>query len=181
MEYRKLGRTGLDVSLVSLGTGGPSGFGQSRGAAFEEQYALVHGALDMGINFFDTAAGYRESEELLGRTLKDVPRDRYIIATKCSLTPTFQSTELLPADNVIEQCDRSLTRLGIDAIDVYQLHGVRPEAYEVTVERFYPVLQKLQEQGKIRFIGITETFQTDPAHKMLEHAVPTGLWDTIMV
>ena len=177
-----LGRTGLDVSLVSLGTGGPSGFGQSRGATSEEQYALVHGALDMGINFFDTAAGYRKSEELLGQTLKDVPRDKYILASKCSLTTSFQDySDFLPAERIVEQCEQSLARLGLDVIDVYQLHGVHPDYYQETVERFYPVLDKLRDQGKIRFLGITETFQVDPSHKMLEHAVPGGLWDTIMV
>ena len=181
VDYRALGRTGLNESLVSLGTGGPSNFGQRTGSSFQDQYALVHAALDMGVNFFDTAAAYRESEELLGRTLADVPRDKYIVATKCSLFDRDDNNRLVSADEVINQCERSLRRLQIDAIDVYQLHGVVPDRYDEVVERLYPALQRLREQGKIRFIGITELFFSDPSHKMLCRAVPSGLWDSVML
>jgi aryl-alcohol dehydrogenase-like predicted oxidoreductase len=85
MQYRTLGRTGLQVSLVSLGTGGPSNFGQRTGLDLQGQKALIREALDLGINFFDTAAAYRDSEKLLGQALQDVPRDKYILATKASI------------------------------------------------------------------------------------------------
>ena len=141
----------------------------------------MDGALDLGINFFDTAAAYRQSEELLGRALADVPRESYVLASKCSLTATFQGKEFLEPDAILSQCDRSLERLGTDVIDVYQLHGVQPDRYDETIERFYPALDKLRQQGKIRFTGITELFSIDPSHEMLKHAVASGLWDTIMV
>jgi aryl-alcohol dehydrogenase-like predicted oxidoreductase len=181
VEYRTLGRTGLQVSLLSLGTGGPSAFGQQNGATFADQHALVRGALDLGINFFDTAAAYRESEDILGRALEGVPRDTYYIASKCSLTERWGGKKLVDAESVLKQCERSLRRLRTDAIDVYQLHGVEPLQYDEVVERLYPALESLQAAGKIRFIGLTEMFNVDPAHTMLERSVPSGLWDTIMV
>ena len=82
MEYRTLGRTGLSVSLVSLGSGGPSQLGQNTSVPESEVHTLLHTALDMGINLIDTAAGYGKSEEILGRALKTVDRNRYYIATK---------------------------------------------------------------------------------------------------
>ena len=181
MDYRVLGRTGLNVSLVGLGTGGPSNFGQRTGSSFQDQHALVRAALDMGINFFDTAAAYRESEELLGRTLAGVPRNKYILATKCSLFDRDDNNRLVAADDVMSQCERSLKRLQTHVIDVYQLHGVVPDRYDEVIERLYPALERLREQGKIRFIGITELFFSDTSHQMLRRAVPSGLWDSVML
>ena len=82
MLYRTLGRTGLRVSLLGIGTGGPSNFGQSTGVPEADIHRLVKRALDVGVNIFDTAAGYRDSEAILGRALKGVPRDGYYLATK---------------------------------------------------------------------------------------------------
>ena len=82
MQYRILGRTNLKVSLVSLGSGGPSHLGQKTGLTEIESRKFVRYALDQGINLIDTAAAYRESEVILGRALEEVPRDQYYIATK---------------------------------------------------------------------------------------------------
>jgi len=84
MQYRNLGQTGLRVSLLSLGSGGPSQFGQKKYIPKPHIIDLVSFALEMGINFFDTASVYGESEAILGEVLKKVPRDRFIIATKFS-------------------------------------------------------------------------------------------------
>src|SRR5712691_4577922 len=84
MKYRTLGRTGLRVSLVGLGTGGPSRLGQGSGVPEPEAHRLVRRALELGINFIDTAAGYGESEAILGRALQGVPQDACGIATKFS-------------------------------------------------------------------------------------------------
>lgn len=181
MQYRRLGRTGLDVSLVSLGTGGPSMMGQQTGLDFEGQYRLIHAALDMGINFFDTAAAYRESETLLGKALADVDRDRYVLATKCSPFTRDDPQAVITPEALIESCERSLSRLQIETIDVYQLHAVLPDRYAEVVERLYPALESLRNAGKVRFIGITEPFFSDPAHTMLAEAVPSGLWDSVML
>jgi aryl-alcohol dehydrogenase-like predicted oxidoreductase len=191
MQYRALGRTGITVSLVGFGTGGPSRMGQTARLTFAEHDALVHRALDRGVTLFDTAMAYGGSEELLGQTLADVPRDRYVLATKASLTrnpadgivpPGADPAEaLIPAEEIERRCEASLRRLGTDVIDVYQLHGVPPALYPIVVDRLYPALVRLREAGLIRSIGITETMAQDPAHTMLEMAVPSGLWDTAML
>lgn len=192
MQYRTLGRTGLSVSLAGFGTGGPSRMGQAAGLELAAMDALIHRALDLGVNFFDTAMAYGRSEELLGQTLADVPRDRYILATKASLTRNSgeggivaanadPDQALIAAEELVARCEASLSRLGVTVIDVYQLHGVPVRLYPAVVDRLYPTLVKLRESGKIRFIGITETMGQDPGHLMLEQAVPSGLWDTAML
>lgn len=178
MQYRPLGRTGLQVSLASLGTGGPSQFGQKEGIPFAEQAALIHRALDLGINHFDSAQGYGESEQLLGRSLKGVPRDRYLLATKVDPAPDGR---FLSPEDVVAACERSLLRLGTDTVDIYQFHGVLPGAYRRVVEELYPAMLRLREQGKIRSIGLTERFFTDPRHETLQQAAVDGLWDTVML
>jgi len=181
MQYRTLGRTGLEVSLVSYGSGGPSKLGQSTGLTAAEQDALVRRCLDLRINFIDSAAGYGDSEEILGRALEGIPRDSYIMATKF---PPRKGDELKeePAE-LLASVERSLSRLRMDYIDVMQFHGVRPEHYEAVVERFYPTMKELQEQGKIRFIGISEQFFADPAHRSMTLALQRHpeLWDTVML
>lgn len=82
MEYRRLGRTGLNVSILSLGSGGPNRFGQSLYGSGKNIIRLVRQALELGINFFDTASTYGQSESLLGEALQGVPRDRYFVCTK---------------------------------------------------------------------------------------------------
>jgi L-galactose dehydrogenase len=191
MQHRTLGRTGLSVSVAGFGTGGPSQMGQAAGLDFAAQDALIHRALDLGVTLFDTAMAYGRSEELLGRALADVPRDRYVVTTKLSLTRDpadggivrdgADPDALIPAAEVAARCDASLRRLGLDVIDVYQLHGVPPALYPAVVDRLYPALAALKETGKARYIGITETMAQDPAHRMLEMAVPSGLWDTVML
>ena len=108
MLYRTLGRTGLRVSLLGIGTGGPSNFGQSTGVPEADIHRLVKRALDVGVNIFDTAAGYRDSEAILGRALKGVPRDRYYLATKFN---PEREEEVVKPEDVVASVERSLTRL----------------------------------------------------------------------
>jgi aryl-alcohol dehydrogenase-like predicted oxidoreductase len=82
MKFRRLGRTGLQVSLVGLGSGGPSALGQASGVPEPQAHRVVRRALDLGINLIDTAAGYRDSEAILGRALHGVTRERYVLCTK---------------------------------------------------------------------------------------------------
>ena len=84
LEYRTLGRTGLKVSLLGYGTGGASKFGATAGLDAAARNSLIRRALELGVNFFDTAAGYGESEEFLGESLSGVPRDSYVLCTKWS-------------------------------------------------------------------------------------------------
>jgi L-galactose dehydrogenase len=192
MQYRTLGRTGLSVSLAGLGTGGPSQFGQADRLAAADQAALIRRALDLGINLIDSAMAYGNSEELLGEALAGLPRDRYILCTKLTPTrvardayvttpPGDTAADLIAPGEVARLCEASLRRLRTDVIDVYQVHGVVEALYPAVAERLYPELVRLREAGKIRFIGITERFFQEPAHTMLKQAIPSGLWDTVML
>ncbi len=179
MEYRRLGRTGLEVSLVSLGTGGPSRFGQHRGTTAEAARRLVRRALDQGVNFFDTAQGYGDSEALLGQALDGVPRDDYLVATKCTYRDGDE--RVIAAADVSRAIDQALSRLQVDVIDVMQIHGLVDEHYDEVVARHLPVLKDAQAAGKIRFIGVTERFTHDPTHAMLRRAIADDHFDTLMV
>jgi len=186
MEYRRFGRTGLRVSVMGLGSGGPSQLGQSSGVPEAEAARVVRRALDLGINLIDTAADYRESEAILGRALRGVPRDSYVLCTKFnpvrgrSAQPSDPSA-LRSEQEMVDSIERSLARLQTDYVDLYQLHGVMPEWYEAVRDRFVTVLQRLKEQGKTRFIGITETFAFDHHHETLTRALADDLYDAMMV
>lgn len=179
MLYRTLGRTGIRVSLAGLGTGGPSQLGQATGRTVAESHRIVHRALDLGVNLFDSSPAYGASEELLGGALKGVPRGRYAVATKFSI----RDAHGIKADPeaLMQQLEQSLVRLGVDTADVLQYHGVGPDVYRQVVDRFHPVALRAREQGKVRFIGITETSDRDPEHAMLEQALHEDLFDTFMV
>jgi L-galactose dehydrogenase len=179
MNYRTLGRTGFRVSLVSLGTGGPSRLGQGSGVSEAEARRLVRRALDLGINFIDTAAGYSDSEAILGRALRGVPPEACWVATKFSPLDGDRVKDD-PAE-LQRSLDRSLERLGRETVDLFQLHGVIPGAYREVVDRFYPEMQRAKEAGKVRFLGITERFFADPAHEMLPMALDDDLFDTVML
>jgi L-galactose dehydrogenase len=179
MNYRTLGRTGFRVSLVSLGTGGPSRLGQGSGVPEAAAQQVVRRALELGINFIDTAAGYGESEAILGRALRGMPHEACWLATKFS--PMEGDRVKADPAELHRSLDLSLQRLGREAVDLFQLHGVIPGAYREVVDRFYPELQRAREAGKIRFLGITERFFADPAHEMLPMALEDDLFDTIMV
>lgn len=178
MRYRKLGRTGLDVSLIGLGTGGPSQLGQSTGRTPSESARVVHAALDLGINILDTSPAYRESEKLLGQALQGVPRQRYILATK--FNPRRSGPDSGP-DAFARQLEDSLRYLRTDHIEVLQYHGIAPTEYRSFIDRFHPAALEAQRQGKIGYIGITEAMGTDVRHDMLEMALKDDLFDTFMI
>jgi aryl-alcohol dehydrogenase-like predicted oxidoreductase len=179
MEYRRLGRTGLRVSVVGLGTGGPSQFGQRRGAAPAAAHRLVQRALDHGINFFDTAQAYRASEAWLGSALAGVPRDRYILATKYDYRGA--AGRVLSPGELRTTIDRRLVELGTDRIDLLQIHGLLPDRYDEVIEQHLPELQRAQAAGKLRFIGVSEKFSSDWDHAMLRRALADRHFDTVMV
>jgi L-galactose dehydrogenase len=175
MNYTTLGRTGLRVSLMGLGCGGPSRVGQSTGKSETEQVAIIRLALDGGVNFIDTAEAY-QTEEVVGQAIKGLARETVVLSTKKST-----SKEPLTPTKVQEALEASLKRLGVDYVDVYHLHGVAPQNYDYLLTEIVPVLQKLRDQGKLRFIGITETGRSDPGHQMLQQAVEDDVWDVMML
>jgi len=139
--------------------------------------AAVVQALRSGVNLLDTAAPY-DTEGVVGKAIKRVPRERVVIATKASV---FRGGERYPPERVVASLDNSLRELGIDCIDVFQLHAVPPSGYDYVRDVIAPVLLKEKEKGKFRFLGITETSPNDLEHQMLLRAIPDGIWDVVMV
>ena len=161
MRMRQLGQSGLFVSELCLGTvtfGGSEGmWGEIGRLQQEEADALIKTAIDAGVNFIDTANIYAggESERILGRSLKNlgVPRDDVVIATKV-LGPMGEGPNARGASrrHVLSQCQASFQRLGLDYIDLYQIHGF--DAATPIVETL-EALDTLVRQGHVRYIGLS--------------------------
>jgi aryl-alcohol dehydrogenase-like predicted oxidoreductase len=180
MHYKTLGRTGLSVSVAGLGCGGHSRLGQAYGRSVAESVALIKAALDLGINWIDTAAAYG-TERIVGEAVRGV-RGKVIISTKTAILP-WGEPEAKPytGAQILAQLEKSLERLGTDYVDLYNLHGIVHSQLDHVAAEIVPALAKAREQGKIRFLGITEHFGSDTRHKMLAAAVPTNVWDVVMV
>ena len=176
MEYTTLGRTGLPVSVAGLGAGGHSRLGLSTGKTEAEAIALIHAALDLGVNLIDTASAYG-TEAVVGKALAG-RRQNVVLASKTSVQ---RAGVPLTAAQVTESLETSLRLLDTDRIDIFQLHAVPPDQYAAIRDRLLPVLRRAQEQGKIRFLGVTETAPNDLEHSMLAQAAPDGMWDSAMV
>lgn len=180
MQTVRLGRTGQEVSVAGLGCGGHSRLGMARGAGADEAAGIVRLALDLGITFIDTARAYG-TEEAVGVGVKG-RREEVFISTK--VAPTRGGVgrdELITAGELTESLDLSLRRLQTDRVDLFNLHGVQPAHYEHCAEVLVPEMQRQQEAGKIRFLGLTEQFGRDTRHEALARAVPDGLFDVVMV
>ena len=153
MEYRTLGKTGLKVSALSFGA-------SSLGGVFkpvDESVAIrtVHTALESGINFIDVSPfyGYTKAEEVLGKALKGIPRDRYFLATKVG---RYGDAEFdFSAKRSAASIDESLQRLGIDYVDIIQSHDNEYGVLNQVVNETIPALRQIQKQGNARFVGIT--------------------------
>lgn len=181
MQTVRLGRTNQEVSVAGLGCGGHSRLGMTRGASSQEAARVVEAALDLGVTFIDTARAYG-TEEAVGIGLRG-RRDQVFISTKSSATRAGKSgaPQMLTPAELTESLELSLRRLGVDHVDLFNLHGVRLGQYAPCIDVLLPELQRQQQAGKIRFLGITEQFGGDTAHKMLARAVPDAHFDVVMV
>ncbi len=175
MEYRPLGNTGLSVSVAGLGCGGNSRLGLGRGASFDDCVAVVRTAVDLGVNFLDTAEAYG-TEEIVGAAARFYARDRLVISTKA----IFKAGEDT-GETVTRRVDAGLRRLGLDYVDIFHFHAVNPVAYEYHRDVLAPALVKLKAQGKVRHIGITETSPNDPQQRMLAQAIQEDPWEVTML
>ena len=180
MEYRQLGRTGLRVSLMALGCGGPSRVGLSTGRTTAQSAAIVQAALDAGINVIDTATAY-QTEPLVAAGLRGRSRDQVVLSSKRDLRAGAGGAPLLSGAELESAVEASLRRLETDYIDIYHLHGVGPEQYPHARDELVPALQRLQAAGKVRFLGVTEMFGGDTEHHVLREVLADGLFDVIMV
>lgn len=172
MRTRKLGNSELELTTVGFGAwaiGGPWEFGWGP-QDDNESIAAIHTGLDEGINWIDTAPayGHGHSEEIVGKVLKDVPQ-KPIIATKCGIIwdKTRDKITWLREKSIINECHQSLKRLGVDVIDLYHMHWGKPDEQ---IEEGIGAMAKLQEQGKIRYIGVSNftVGQIERARKVAE-------------
>ena len=153
MNYRNLGETGMRVSEISLGTWA---FGGDWGTVGEDDaYAALNRAIDLGANFLDTADVYGDghSEKLIGRLLKDRPGDEIFVATKAGRRLDPHTAEGYNRENLTAFVERSLRNLGVEALDLLQLHCPPTEAYRQ--DSTFEALDELQREGKIRNHGVS--------------------------
>jgi aryl-alcohol dehydrogenase-like predicted oxidoreductase len=176
MQFTTLGRTGLRVSVAGLGCGGPSRLGLSYGRSEAQAADVVRAAIDQGVNLIDTAR-YYETEGAIGAAIQGRPRDSLVLCTK---TPVRRDEKRITQDEIRANLEQSLIRMRTDAVDVFYLHGVKPYDYNFAVSECLPIVDELRQAGKIRFIGITESFSVDKTHEMLGRATREPHWDVVM-
>jgi aryl-alcohol dehydrogenase-like predicted oxidoreductase len=158
MNTKRLGNSGLSITRLGLGTWAIGGSGWQFGWGAQddrESIRAIREALDAGINWIDTAAvyGLGHSEEIVARALEGVPQKPYVF-TKCSMVwnDDRQISRSLKAESVRRESEASLRRLGVDRIDLYQVHWPEPDA---DIEEGWTELARLQEEGKIHYLGVS--------------------------
>jgi L-galactose dehydrogenase len=189
VHYRTLGRSGIEVSLLGFGTGGPTTFTEA-GISDADKTRLLRRCLDRGINLIDTSQGYGDSERFLGAALAGVPRDSYLLSTKWAYSQwTGLDSEpveggLVGDAGALEQAvDASLDRLRTNYVDVMFIHGLKPEDYDAVYERHGPAIERLKQAGKIRMAGFSERMGDDLEHRVTIDAVTRhpSFWDVSML
>jgi aryl-alcohol dehydrogenase-like predicted oxidoreductase len=171
MEKRRFGRTGIDVSLLGFGCGAVGGL-MIKGTAADQERAVAR-ALELGINYFDTAQMYGngESERNLGRVLRTLRPDVYV-GTKVRLPPTERSDI---GRAIAASLDASLQRLQLERVDLFQFHNAITSttngadfAAETVLDEVVAAFERLRAQGKFRFFGITANGETAALHRVVD-------------
>ncbi len=176
-SLRTLGNSDLELTPIGLGTWAIGGGDWSNAWGPQDDadsIAAIHRAVDLGVNWIDTAAvyGLGHSEEMVGRAIKSLSRKPYIF-TKCSLRWHADRSVYysLKASSLAEEVEASLKRLQVDTIDLYQIHWPKPED---EVEEGWETLARLQEEGKVRWIGVSN-FSVDQMKRAMKIAPITSL------
>lgn len=182
MDFVRLGRTEEMVSVVGLGCGGHSRLGMARGATSEQAGDIVKRAIDLGVNFIDTALGYR-TEEAVAHGMAGRDRSKLFISTKSQVGKggSESNPEPFTPAEFTANLETSLRNLKTDYVDVFHLHGVSLAQLDYCREVLLPEMKRQQQAGKIRFIGITEVFRHDTDHQMSQAALPTDDFDILML
>ncbi len=155
MKYRDLGRTDMNVSVLSFGASSLGG--EFHPVDEQEGTRAVRTALDLGINFIDVSPFYGQlkAETCLGRALEGVPRHHYFLATKCGRYGSQPLDFDFSARRVTRSVDESLKRLKVDYLDIIQVHDMEFGDIRQIVGETIPALQKVKQRGKARYVGIT--------------------------
>jgi aryl-alcohol dehydrogenase-like predicted oxidoreductase len=180
MQRTKLGRSGLEVSRVGLGCGGPSRLGQSYGNSLDASKRVIFRALELGIDLFDTAESYG-TEAMLGAALREAGRHHdVVVSTKKGVWSSEQRRFTTPAEfqRGIEAC---LERLGRDRIEVFHLHGLEAGHVNYALNDIVPVLVRAREAGKIGHLAVSEGFMSDTDHRMLRQVLELDVFEVMMV
>ncbi|MBB6429439.1 aldo/keto reductase [Algisphaera agarilytica] len=177
MKTTTLGRTGLEVSIAGLGCGGHSRLGISYGKDFDHAVGVLRRAIELGVNFIDTATNY-QTEPHVARAIAEVPRDSVVISSKCGVA---DEQGLLTGDAYVAKLEASLQRLETDYVDIYHLHGLQPTHCDHALQEIVPALQRAKEQGKLRHLAVSEAFETDRGHKTLKRVLDADVFDVMMV
>jgi aryl-alcohol dehydrogenase-like predicted oxidoreductase len=183
MKYRKLGRTNFEISEMGYGAWGIGGT-QWLGGTDDESLAALRRAIEMGLNFIDTALAYGagHSEQLVGKVAREASR-RIYVATKVPpknqlwpARPGIGIEQVFPYDYILRSAERSLKHLGMETIDLLQLHVWNPEW--IARDEWRRAFEELKGSGKVRAVGISiNDHQPDSALEIVE----TGLIDTVQV
>lgn len=169
MKYRKIGKTDISASAVGIGTWAIGGGELWSGSDDAQSIRALHAAVDSGINLIDTAPGYGfgHSEEVVGKAIKEIGRDKIVLSTKCGIwwktqRGTYFNTrdgistyKCVDAETIRIEIEDSLTRLGTDYIDIYHTHWQSTPPYITPVSETMGALLDLQKQGKIRAIAVS--------------------------
>jgi aryl-alcohol dehydrogenase-like predicted oxidoreductase len=175
METRIYGRSGMQISILGFGCGAVGGL-MVRGAAADQERTIAR-ALDAGVNYFDTAVQYGngESEKNLGRVLKKLKPGNAIVGTKVRL-PSSEFGRI--GAGVSKSLEGSLARLGVERVDILHLHNVitltggeESLSAQQVLEDIVPAFEKLRQQGKMRFLGITAVGDTAALHQVIDARV----------
>ena len=172
MEYREIGRTGMKVSALSFGA-------SSLGSVFRdtresEAIAAVHTAVEMGMNFIDVSPyyGHYKAETVLGKALREIPRDRYYLSTKVGrYGKDGMNTWDYSGRRATESVYESMERLGVDYIDLINVHDIEFADLHQVVEETLPALVELREKGVVGHVGITD-LQLENLQWVVDHAAP---------
>jgi len=178
MEYRPLGNTGLNVSVLGYGAS-PLG-SVFRKVTLEDCIATVQAALEGGINLIDVSPAYGQTlaELRLGRALEGVPRDSYILATKIGSYSEARGDYDFSRTSTERSIEHSMMRLGVDHIDLIQCHDIEFADHDQIINETLPTLHRLKEQGIVRHVGITGL--PLKVFKSILDRVPEGIVETVL-
>ena len=155
---------------------GSSTIGKSTGKTENQSINLIKTALDLGVNFFDTANVYG-TEKILGKAIKNVSRDQIVISTKHQISTKDKKFSSI---DIISGIENSLKELKTDYIDIFHLHGVAPKDFDHAIS-LMPELIREKEKGKFRFLGITESSPIDHNQITISKALNTNYFDVMML